>query len=43
MGILTEKSLETIDARISELKVPSDIARLAGKISSCYKNYKADE
>jgi len=42
-GILNEEKLNKVWERMSKLSVPSDVGRIARKISQCYKNMKADE
>jgi len=43
LQLIGERELKLIDARMSDIKVPSDIGRIPGKISECYKRMKADE
>ena len=43
MGILNSIKLERIDKRQDALKVPSDIGRLAHKMSKAHRSMKADE
>lgn len=42
-GILNDGKLSEIDNRIGMLTLPSDMGRLARKVSKCYKSMKADE
>ena len=41
--ILNEENQQEIDRRMRELKIPSDLGRIPGGISSRYKSMKADE
>jgi len=42
-GALSEEKLLEVDKRMEKLLLPSDIGRLARKISKSYKCMKADE
>ena len=42
-GALNDAKLLQVDEKISKLPLPSDIGRMARKVSICYKSMKADE
>ncbi|XP_057311059.1 uncharacterized protein LOC130648935 [Hydractinia symbiolongicarpus] len=43
IGVLTSDKLKCIDDKMKKVKVPTDVGRIPGNMSDCYKSMKADE